>query len=153
MNKALTPLLLIYSKFGSFLRRHKSRLLRRASGGTAQQEQRQQKHTFSEPIALYRVRHRSASEGRGGDIVALGLYVHSGAEDCTEQQSQPILGEATRIKTHQGSAPLGMSIKYVGLWKGETRTRILRMPSDWSWKKLRASKAVSEVWIEHLRRL
>ena len=64
------------------------------------------------------------------DIVALGLRVHSGADDCTEQQFQNILGVATRIKTHQGRAPLGMSIEYEALWKRETG-RVLRMLSEW----------------------
>ena len=129
------------------------------TGDTAQQQQQQQEQrqsTTSEPIALYRVEERSSSGGRRGEIVALGLYVHSGAEGCGEEQIHRICVEATRIKMDQGRAAVGAPMKTVGLLGGVMKTGTYLSVSDSPRNRATAVSVTTEsegVWDEHQRRL
>ncbi|CAD6589902.1 MAG: hypothetical protein ASARMPREDX12_004072 [Alectoria sarmentosa] len=105
-----------------------------------------------EPIALYRIEERAGviSTSRGGDVVALGLYVHAGVDTIGEEK---IVAEATRAKTQQGRAAFGAPRKFIGLWGGQWRLGIMGMEMGERWSGERVRRVNEGVWEEHFGRL
>lgn len=107
-----------------------------------------------EPIALYRVEERAGatSTRRGGDVIALGLYVYAGVDSTGEEK---ILAEATRAKTQQGRAALGAPMKTISFWGGQPQLGIMSMSMRMGerWIGERPSRVDVRAWGEHFGRL
>lgn len=104
-------------------------------------------------MALYRVE-ESWPEGRRGEIVALGLYVYAGVDFGNEEgRVRKILEEATQVKIHQGRAPMGARMMFMGIWGGGPAMRVVSARQAERGNRGRGERVVAEVWAEHFKRV
>lgn len=97
-------------------------------------------------MALYRVEEHSP-EGRRGDVIALGLYVYAGVDLGSEEgQARNILEEATQVEIHQGRAPVGARMMFMGIWSGGPALGVV---SGRRADRGREGRVVAEVWGAH----